>query len=119
MTVDNSNLTGEGDPQQRSVETNNPGVLEADNLAFMGTTVMGGKGIGLVIARGTHTPIYLYHHNSAVFLSASYLAVTHGDGISMASGAVHAYFSNNNNNNAVSLKQPAPSQSVLACKHEH
>eukprot|EP00953_Heterococcus_sp_UTEX-ZZ885_P005034 3187-Heterococcus_DN1.PRE.3 len=27
--------------------------------------------------------------------------------------------SNNNNNNAVSLKQPAPSQSVLACKHEH
>jgi magnesium-transporting ATPase (P-type) len=70
MTVDNSNLTGEGDPQQRAIETNNPGVLEADNLAFMGTTVMGGKGVGVIIARGN-----VHLHTSELYCSDMYSSV--------------------------------------------
>eukprot|EP00953_Heterococcus_sp_UTEX-ZZ885_P005284 3315-Heterococcus_DN1.PRE.2 len=57
MTVDNSNLTGEGDPQRRNVEAHDPAVLEAENLAFMGTTVVNGKGFGIVIRRGNATVI--------------------------------------------------------------
>ncbi|KAG5186318.1 hypothetical protein JKP88DRAFT_256400 [Tribonema minus] len=52
MTVDNSNLTGEGDPQKRAVTADSPAVLEAENLVFMGTTVVAGAGIGVVIRRG-------------------------------------------------------------------
>ncbi|KAG5184236.1 hypothetical protein JKP88DRAFT_208389 [Tribonema minus] len=52
MTVDNSNLTGEGDPQKRAVTADTPAVLEAENLVFMGTTVVAGTGIGVVIRRG-------------------------------------------------------------------
>jgi magnesium-transporting ATPase (P-type) len=54
MTVDNSNLTGEGDPQRRNMEARDPAVLEAENLAFMGTTVVNGKGFGIVIRRGMY-----------------------------------------------------------------
>jgi magnesium-transporting ATPase (P-type) len=52
MTVDNSQLTGEGDPQKRQVTADTPAVLEAENLAFMGTTVVAGAGVGLIIRRG-------------------------------------------------------------------
>mmetsp|Transcript_7445 Transcript_7445/g.11126 ORF Transcript_7445/g.11126 Transcript_7445/m.11126 type:complete len:1130 (+) Transcript_7445:49-3438(+) len=55
MTVDNSQLTGEGDPQKRSVKADNAAVLEAENLIFMGTTVVAGAGIGMVIKRGDAT----------------------------------------------------------------
>jgi sodium/potassium-transporting ATPase subunit alpha len=52
MTVDNSNLTGENDPQKRAVSADHAAVLEAENLAFMGTIVINGKGVGIVIRRG-------------------------------------------------------------------
>ena len=52
MTVDNSNLTGENDPQKRAVDADHAAVLEAENLAFMGTIVINGRGIGVVIRRG-------------------------------------------------------------------
>jgi magnesium-transporting ATPase (P-type) len=59
MTVDNSNLTGEGDPQRRNIEAHDPAVLEAENLAFMGTTVVNGKGFGIVIRRGVYSNVYI------------------------------------------------------------
>jgi sodium/potassium-transporting ATPase subunit alpha len=52
MTVDNSNLTGENEPQKRKITADNAAVLEAENLAFMGTIVVNGKGCGVVIRRG-------------------------------------------------------------------
>eukprot|EP00611_Tribonema_gayanum_P023544 TRINITY_DN4971_c0_g2_i1.p1 TRINITY_DN4971_c0_g2~~TRINITY_DN4971_c0_g2_i1.p1 ORF type:complete len:226 (+),score=70.28 TRINITY_DN4971_c0_g2_i1:338-1015(+) len=57
MAVDNSNLTGEGDPQARDVEAHSPAVLEAANLLFMGTTVVTGAGVGVVIRRGDDSVI--------------------------------------------------------------
>ncbi|KAI1320092.1 hypothetical protein EDD11_002064 [Mortierella claussenii] len=57
MKVDNSSLTGETDPQERSPhnghEQKNP--LEARNLAFNGSLVVNGEGYGLVIRTGDHT----------------------------------------------------------------
>jgi sodium/potassium-transporting ATPase subunit alpha len=52
MTVDNSNLTGENEPQKRATSADHAAVLEAENLAFMGTIVVNGKGVGIVIRRG-------------------------------------------------------------------
>ncbi|KAG5185752.1 hypothetical protein JKP88DRAFT_354106 [Tribonema minus] len=57
MAVDNSNLTGEGDPQARDIAAHSPAVLEAANLLFMGTTVVTGAGVGVVIRRGDDSVI--------------------------------------------------------------
>ncbi|KAJ1566984.1 hypothetical protein HK096_011393, partial [Nowakowskiella sp. JEL0078] len=58
MKVDNSSLTGEADPQPRSVGAStieNP--LEAHNLAFNGSLVISGEGYGVVIRTGDNTVI--------------------------------------------------------------
>eukprot|EP01084_Bolivina_argentea_P229750 387693_1 len=57
MQVDNSSLTGESEPQQRSwkKETNDIIPAESKNLCFYGTFVLNGNGIGLVIATGNNT----------------------------------------------------------------
>jgi sodium/potassium-transporting ATPase subunit alpha len=57
MKVDNSSLTGESDPQYRSIYCTNSDPLESQNLAFYGTTCVEGTGIGIVIATGDHTVI--------------------------------------------------------------
>lgn len=43
MQVDNSSLTGESDPQARSVEFTHDNPLETKNLAFFSTNVLEGK----------------------------------------------------------------------------
>ncbi|KAI8800792.1 P-type cation-transporting ATPase [Cladochytrium replicatum] len=58
MKVDNSSLTGESDPQPRTVGVSsfeNP--LEALNLAFNGSLVISGDGYGVVIRCGDNTVI--------------------------------------------------------------
>ncbi|GBB88727.1 hypothetical protein RclHR1_01530015 [Rhizophagus clarus] len=56
MKVDNSSLTGESEPQERSKAMStekNP--LEASNLCFNGTIVVSGEGYGIVIRTGDDT----------------------------------------------------------------
>ncbi|KAF9361530.1 hypothetical protein BGX26_002035 [Mortierella sp. AD094] len=55
MKVDNSSLTGETDPQDRSVTNDHKNPLEARNLAFNGSLVINGEGYGLVIRTGDNT----------------------------------------------------------------
>ncbi|KAF9172499.1 hypothetical protein BGX21_001487 [Mortierella sp. AD011] len=55
MKVDNSSLTGETDPQDRSVVNDQKNPLEARNLAFNGSLVVNGEGYGLVIRTGDNT----------------------------------------------------------------
>jgi sodium/potassium-transporting ATPase subunit alpha len=58
MKVDNSSLTGESDPLLRTTEcTNDDNPLESDNLAFFGTLVKEGNGLGIVVAVGDGTII--------------------------------------------------------------
>ncbi|CAM9873065.1 unnamed protein product, partial [Phaeothamnion confervicola] len=53
--VDNSGLTGEAEPQPRAVEALHTQPLEAENLAFFGTTLLNGRGMGVVIRCGDAT----------------------------------------------------------------
>ncbi|KAJ9064713.1 hypothetical protein DSO57_1027492 [Entomophthora muscae] len=55
MKVDNSSLTGESDPQARSIENDHKNPLEASNLAFNGTLVVAGEGYGVVVRTGDST----------------------------------------------------------------
>ncbi|KAG0303871.1 hypothetical protein BGZ98_006184 [Dissophora globulifera] len=55
MKVDNSSLTGEIDPQERSPVNDQKNPLEARNLAFNGSLVVNGEGYGLVIRTGDNT----------------------------------------------------------------
>ncbi|KAI0236150.1 hypothetical protein L0F63_004266 [Massospora cicadina] len=55
MKVDNSSLTGESDPQARSVDNDQRNPLEASNLAFNGTLVVAGEGYGIVVRTGDST----------------------------------------------------------------
>ncbi|CAG9328025.1 unnamed protein product [Blepharisma stoltei] len=56
MKVDNSSLTGESEPQLRTVEcTNEANPLETENLAFFGTLCSSGEGKGIVIFTGDGT----------------------------------------------------------------
>lgn len=52
MKVDNSSLTGESDPQTRSPDCTDKNPMETQNLAFFGTSVVEGRGKGIVIACG-------------------------------------------------------------------
>ncbi|OQV18895.1 Sodium/potassium-transporting ATPase subunit alpha [Hypsibius exemplaris] len=54
MKVDNSSLTGESEPQSRSLESH-PNPLESKNMAFFSTNIVEGAGIGVVIRRGDNT----------------------------------------------------------------
>lgn len=54
MKVDNSSLTGESEPQSRTLDSHeNP--LESKNLAFFSTNAVEGAGIGIVVRRGDNT----------------------------------------------------------------
>ncbi|ETO28972.1 Na+/K+ -ATPase alpha 2 subunit proprotein, partial [Reticulomyxa filosa] len=53
--VDNSSLTGETEPQKRDWRKSNKVPAEAANLAFFGTLLVRGKGMGLVISIGDET----------------------------------------------------------------
>ncbi|KAG0056105.1 hypothetical protein BGZ83_006366 [Gryganskiella cystojenkinii] len=55
MKVDNSSLTGETDPQDRSTMNDHKNPLEARNLCFNGSLVINGEGYGLVIRTGDNT----------------------------------------------------------------
>ncbi|KAG2373277.1 hypothetical protein C9374_012266 [Naegleria lovaniensis] len=57
LKMDNSSLTGESEPQSRSVESNVRNSLEATNLLFFGTIAVDGNGIGVVIRTGNATVI--------------------------------------------------------------
>ncbi|CAG8627763.1 337_t:CDS:2 [Paraglomus brasilianum] len=55
MKVDNSSLTGESEPQDRSITNSHENPLEATNICFNGTVVVAGEGYGIVIRTGDHT----------------------------------------------------------------
>ncbi|KAJ3071200.1 hypothetical protein HDU98_005682 [Podochytrium sp. JEL0797] len=57
LKVDNSSLTGEADPQERSKKNTHQSTLEATNLAFNGTLAVVGNGFGIVIRTGDNTVI--------------------------------------------------------------
>jgi sodium/potassium-transporting ATPase subunit alpha len=52
LKVDNSSLTGESEPQLRTVEPTDRILLQSRNVAFSGTQVMAGNGRGIVFATG-------------------------------------------------------------------
>lgn len=53
--VDNSTLTGEAEPQSRSIECTDDNPLETKNLAFFSTNCVEGTGRGIVICTGDRT----------------------------------------------------------------
>ncbi|KAI9297033.1 hypothetical protein K502DRAFT_323467 [Neoconidiobolus thromboides FSU 785] len=55
MKVDNSSLTGESEPQPRTVDNAMKNPLEAHNIGFNGTLVVAGEGYGIVIKTGDST----------------------------------------------------------------
>jgi sodium/potassium-transporting ATPase subunit alpha len=57
LRVDNSSLTGESEPQERSANVSHVPLMEATNLLFSGTIIISGECIGLVIRVGIHTVI--------------------------------------------------------------
>lgn len=57
IKVDNSSLTGESEPQERSNVRTHDNPLETKNLMFNSTQVVEGKGVGVVIRVGDHTVI--------------------------------------------------------------
>ncbi|KAL9657714.1 hypothetical protein ABK040_005067 [Willaertia magna] len=57
LKMDNSSLTGESDPQVRTIEMTSTNPLETGNLAFFGTSVVEGNGYGIVIRVGNNTVI--------------------------------------------------------------
>ena len=46
MKVDNSSLTGESEPQSRTNQCTDENPLETKNIAFFGTNVVEGTGVG-------------------------------------------------------------------------
>lgn len=61
LTIDESFLTGESIAAKKQVGTlrENTGVSERTNIAFAGSTVMSGRGMGVVIGTGAHTQVGL------------------------------------------------------------
>ena len=57
LKVDNSPITGEAEPQLRSLECTHPSILECRNMVFSGTTVQTGNGKALVFGTGSGTQI--------------------------------------------------------------
>jgi sodium/potassium-transporting ATPase subunit alpha len=52
--VDNSSLTGECEPLERSEKGDKENPMETKNLMFNSTQVVEGKGVGMVIRIGIH-----------------------------------------------------------------
>ncbi|WP_445476359.1 cation-translocating P-type ATPase [Methanococcoides methylutens] len=55
LKVDNSSLTGEAEPQLRSLECTHPNILECRNMVFSGTLVLTGNGKAVVYGTGKNT----------------------------------------------------------------
>ncbi|XP_065649784.1 sodium/potassium-transporting ATPase subunit alpha-like isoform X2 [Hydra vulgaris] len=55
MKVDNSSLTGESEPQSRSILCTSVNPIETKNLGFFPTNVVEGSGIGIVVKVGKNT----------------------------------------------------------------
>ena len=57
LKVDNSPLTGEAEPQLRSLDCTHPNILECRNMVFSGTLVQTGNGKAIVTGTGSNTQI--------------------------------------------------------------
>ena len=57
LKVDNSTITGESEPQLRSLECTHPNMLECRNMVFSGTLVQSGNGKAVVFGTGKNTQI--------------------------------------------------------------
>jgi sodium/potassium-transporting ATPase subunit alpha len=57
LKVDNSTLTGESEPQLRSLECNRSNLLECRNMVFSGTLVQSGNGKAVIFGTGQDTQI--------------------------------------------------------------
>lgn len=57
LKVDNSSLTGESEPQLRTIHHTDKRLLESRNVVFSGTTVQSGEGKGVVFATGMKSQI--------------------------------------------------------------
>ena len=57
LKVDNSPITGEAEPQLRSLDCTHPNILECRNMVFSGTLVQTGNGKALVFGTGSDTQI--------------------------------------------------------------
>tara|TARA_Y100000310_G_scaffold244242_1_gene248933 strand:+ start:2410 stop:5076 length:2667 start_codon:yes stop_codon:yes gene_type:complete len=57
LKVDNSSLTGESEPQLRSLECTHDNILESRNMIFSGTLVQTGTGTAIVYSTGMKTQI--------------------------------------------------------------
>ncbi|APH39684.1 cation-translocating P-type ATPase [Methanohalophilus halophilus] len=57
LKVDNSPLTGEAEPQLRSLECTHHNILECRNMVFSGTLVQTGNGIAIITGTGNYTQI--------------------------------------------------------------
>lgn len=57
LKVDNSAITGESEPQLRSLECTHPNMLECRNMVFSGTLVQSGNGKAVVFGTGQSTQI--------------------------------------------------------------
>ncbi|WP_292468331.1 cation-transporting P-type ATPase [Methanolobus sp.] len=57
LKVDNSPITGEAEPQLRSLDCTHPSILECRNMVFSGTLVQTGNGKAIVVGTGSDTQI--------------------------------------------------------------
>ena len=57
LKVDHSSLTGESEPQLRTLECTHENILESRNMVFSGTLVQSGDGAALIYATGMNTQI--------------------------------------------------------------
>ena len=57
LKVDNSAITGESEPQLRSLEYTHPNMLESRNMVFSGTLVQSGNGKAIIFGIGHNTQI--------------------------------------------------------------
>ncbi|OIO72052.1 MAG: hypothetical protein AUJ56_02650 [Zetaproteobacteria bacterium CG1_02_49_23] len=74
LKVDHSALTGESEPQLRSLEATSGNVLRSRNMVFSGTHVQSGLGTAVVVATGDVTQIgHIARETSAVSSQTSHL----------------------------------------------
>lgn len=57
LKVDHSSLTGESEPQLRSLKCTHPNVLHSRNMIFAGTLVQSGDGVAVIYQTGMQTHI--------------------------------------------------------------
>ncbi|WP_319507135.1 HAD-IC family P-type ATPase [uncultured Methanolobus sp.] len=57
LKVDNSPITGEAEPQLRSLNCTHPNMLECRNMVFSGTLIQTGNGKALIFGTGSDTQI--------------------------------------------------------------